>query len=457
MRSVLAWSLVAALLMVFEPTPRLHGYSVLTHESIIDALWDPVLLDLLRTRFPAASAAELGQAHAYAYGGCIIQDMGYYPFGDHFFSDLVHYVRSGDFVLALLRDAQDLNEYAFALGAVAHYAGDTVGHPMVNRAVPMLYPKLGEKYGNVVTYASNTRAHMAVEFGFDVVEAARLVRHDYHDSIGFKVSKPLLDRVFKETYGLDIRDALFNEDLAVATYRYAAGKTIPRVTKVAWQVKQTEIERGTPGITQEAFVYKLSRRSFEREYGKRYRRERLHNRLSPTEYGKGFVTAARKPGVGVRLLAVLYAIVPKFGLLDALTIKPGTPQTEQMLREALAATRREYARLLEEVVAGRLNLANRDFDTGVATQPGEYSLADRAYAKLLAHLEKQHFKNVTPELRANILNFYEYSEASQAVEKHCKACRRIPPELEELRALQSPGTAPSEMEWRFRPGSERFQ
>jgi hypothetical protein len=155
------------------------------------------------------------------------------------------------------------------------------------------------------------------------------------------------------------------------------------------------------------------------------------------------VTAARKPGLGVGLLAILYAIVPKFGLLNALTIKPGTPQTEHMLLGALAATRQEYARLLDEVAAARLNLANQDFDTGGVTQPGEYPLADRAYAKLLAHLEKQHFNNVTPELRVNILTFYEQSEASQAAEKHCKACRRIPRELEELRALPSPGAVPS--------------
>jgi hypothetical protein len=440
MRSVLASGLAAVLLILVESTPRLHGYSVLTHESVVDALWDPVLLTLLRTRFPAATPAELSQAHAYAYGGCIIQDMGYYPFGDHFFSDLVHYVRSGDFVVALLRDAQDLNEYAFALGALAHYAGDNVGHPVVNRVVPMLYPKLGAKYGDVVTYARNTGAHIAVEFGFDVVEAARPVPHDYHGSIGFQVSKLLLERAFKETYGLDIRDALFNEDLALATYRYAAGKTIPQITKVAWQVKQTEIQRRTPNITQDAFVYKLSRRSFEREYGKGYRRERLRDRVSPKEYGKGFVTATQKPGVAVRFLAV-YAIVPKFGLLNAITIRPGTPQTEHMLLEALAATRQEYARLLDAEATGRLNLANQDFDTGEATQPGEYPLADRAYAKLLAHLQKQHFRNVTPELRANILNFYDRSEASQAAEKHCKACRRIPRELEELRALPSPDAA----------------
>jgi hypothetical protein len=442
-RSAWASSLIAALLILFGPVSRLGGYSVLTHESVVDALWDPVILNLLRARFPAATPDQLSQARAYAYGGCIIQDMGYYPFGNYFFSDLVHYVRSGDFVVTLLRRAQDLNEYAFALGALAHYAGDNVGHPVINRAVPILYPKLRAKYGKVVTYARNARAHMAVEFGFDVVVAAGRASHDYHDTIGFKVSKPLLERAFKETYGLDVRGVLLNEDLALATYRYAAGKTIPRVTQVAWQVKQAEIARQNPGITQQAFVYNLPRRDFEREYGKGYRRKRLHNRLSPVEYGKGFVTAAQKPGLGVRLLAVGYAIVPKFGMLNLLTIKPGTPQTEQMFREGLAATRQEYGRLLDQVAAGPLELPNRDFDTGEMTQPGEYFLADRAYAKLLARHAKQHFKNVTPELRANLLSFYEHSEAQQATLKHCRACRRIPSELEELRTLPSSAAAPS--------------
>lgn len=82
----------------------------------------------LLKRFPNASPDKLLQAHAYVYGGAIIQDMGYYPFGNKFFSDLTHYVRSGDFVLALIAESRDLNEYSFALGALAHYAADTSGH-----------------------------------------------------------------------------------------------------------------------------------------------------------------------------------------------------------------------------------------------------------------------------------------------------------------------------------------
>ena len=92
------------------------AYAVLAHEAIIDSAWNTNIRPLLLKRFPNATADELKEAHGYAYGGAIIQDMGYYPHGSHFFSDLTHYVRSGDFVLALLRDSKDLDGYAFALG-----------------------------------------------------------------------------------------------------------------------------------------------------------------------------------------------------------------------------------------------------------------------------------------------------------------------------------------------------
>jgi hypothetical protein len=116
-----------------------HGYTVLTHEAIIDSVWDTSIRKLLLKRFPDATPEELEQAHAYAYGGCIIQDMGYYPFSSRFFSDLTHYVRTGDFIAALIRESQDVNEYAFALGALEHYAADTEGHRIAtNRAVPIL-------------------------------------------------------------------------------------------------------------------------------------------------------------------------------------------------------------------------------------------------------------------------------------------------------------------------------
>src|SRR5499433_2713024 len=86
------------------------GYSVLTHEAIIDAAWADNIRPLLVKRFPQSSPDDLRKAHAYAYGGAIIQDMGYYPFGSHFFTDLTHYVRSGDFVAMMLRDSVSLDE-----------------------------------------------------------------------------------------------------------------------------------------------------------------------------------------------------------------------------------------------------------------------------------------------------------------------------------------------------------
>src|SRR6185295_1517806 len=194
--------LLILILLVLLTTPNLYSYSVLTHEAIIDSAWTESIQPVLRQRFPQATAEELRKAHAFAYGGCIVQDMGYYPFGSHLFTDLTHYARSGDFVAAMLRDSKDLNEYAFALGSLAHYAADTNGHRLgINRAVPRLYPKLQRKYGNEVTYENDPAAHLKTEFAFDVVQVAkgRYAPEAYHDFIGFEVSKPLLEAAFKDT------------------------------------------------------------------------------------------------------------------------------------------------------------------------------------------------------------------------------------------------------------------
>src|SRR5947207_2989688 len=154
-------------------TSAFYGYSVLTHEAIVDSLWDASIQKMLLKRFPMSTPEELEQAHAYVYGGCIHQDMGYYPFSSKLFSDLTHYVRSGDYIAALLRESQDLNEYAFALGALAHYAADNNGHKIAtNRAVPMLYPKLGQKFGREVTYSDDPSSHLQTEFSFDVLQVA---------------------------------------------------------------------------------------------------------------------------------------------------------------------------------------------------------------------------------------------------------------------------------------------
>ena len=200
-------ALVAVVFLGFPP--RANSYSVLTHEAIIDTLWIDTIQPVLIKRFPESSEEQLNGAHAYAYGGCIIQDLGYYPFGSHFFSDLTHYVRSADFLQALLDESRGLEEYAFALGAVAHYGADVEGHSIaVNRAVPLLFPKLRRRFGEEVTYADNPSAHLQTEFGFDVLQVARghYASKVYHDFIGFQVSKDLLDRAFQKTYGLTLKD-----------------------------------------------------------------------------------------------------------------------------------------------------------------------------------------------------------------------------------------------------------
>src|SRR6516162_2856143 len=90
--------------------PNLYSYSVLTHEAIVDSAWTDTIEPMLKARFPRITDRDLKEAHAYAYGGSIIQDMGYYPFGSKFFTDLAHYVRSGEFVASMLRDAVSLDE-----------------------------------------------------------------------------------------------------------------------------------------------------------------------------------------------------------------------------------------------------------------------------------------------------------------------------------------------------------
>src|SRR5579862_5201910 len=217
-----------------------YGYSVLTHEAIVDSLWDSSIQKMLLKRFPMATPEELEQAHAYVYGGCILQDMGYYPFSSKFFSDLTHYVRTGDFVIALIRESQDLNEYAFALGALAHYAADNDGHRIAtNLAVPILYPKLRSEFGKTVTYWDNPLSHIRTEFGFDVLQVAqgRYAPDRYRAFIGFQVAKPLLERAFLDTYGMKMTDIFASLDLALGSFRYSVGSIIPGMTRVAWQLK----------------------------------------------------------------------------------------------------------------------------------------------------------------------------------------------------------------------------
>src|SRR5579884_2827457 len=222
-----------------------YSYSVLTHEQVVDLAWKDQIRPLLLQRFPQATPDDLKRAHAFAYGGSVMQDMGYYPFGKKYFSDLVHYVRSGDFVIALVQESSDINEYAFVLGALAHYSSDNMGHPTINRVVAIEFPKLREKFGNEVTYADDHKSHIRTEFGFDMVQVAknRYTSDRFHDFIGFEISKPVLERAFVKTYGLQLHDVLGDEDLAIGTFRRAVSTVIPEMTRVALLNRRAELVR----------------------------------------------------------------------------------------------------------------------------------------------------------------------------------------------------------------------
>ena len=390
-----------------------NGYSVLTHEEIVDLLWKDQLRPMLLERFPQASDEDLKQAHSYAYGGSVVQDMGYYPFGSKYFSDLVHYVRSGDFVMALIQDSSDLDEYAFALGALAHYASDNSGHPTINRVVAITFPKLRKKYGPEVTYVDNPTAHIRTEFGFDMVQVAknRYTSDNFHDFIGFNISKPVLERAFADTYGLQMQDVMHNEDLAIGTFRHAISTLIPDMTRVALISRRKEIVRDTPNFNEKEFLYHLSRAQYQKEWGNGY----------------------RKPGVGSRILAFFLKIVPKVGPFKAVAFKIPTTQTEDMYIKSVNKTVDDYAALLRQQRGSQLRLADMDFDTGRETRAGEYSLADKTYAHLLNDLAKNDFAEATPQLRQNILSFYSNPNAPIATKKDSKAWRTAQEELEKLK------------------------
>ncbi|HKC71906.1 MAG TPA: zinc dependent phospholipase C family protein, partial [Terriglobales bacterium] len=313
-----ALSVLCLLLFVLTAAPPSIGYSVLSHEEVVDLVWADSIRPWLMQRFPNASREDLRRAHAYAYGGCLIQDMGYYPFGNKRFSDLTHYVRSGYFVEALFAEATDINELSFALGALAHYASDLNGHPYINRAVAVRFPKLRQKYGDSVTYEDDPKAHIRTEFGFDVTQVAknRFASDRYHDFIGFEVATPLLERAFKRTYGIPLTDLIHNEDLAIGTYRRGISKVIPEMTKVALLIKPADLVQEKHDRNQKRFLYHVSRSYYEREWGSQYRR----------------------PGFGARFLAFLFHLIPKFGPFRAVDFVLPNPQTEDMYLKSMDVT-----------------------------------------------------------------------------------------------------------------------
>jgi hypothetical protein len=407
---------VATVVLLFLCTGLGNSYSVLTHEEVVDLLWKDEIQPLLLKRYPAATSDELHQAHAYAYGGSVLQDMGYYPFGSKYFSDLVHYVRTGDFVNALIEQSSDINEYAFALGALAHYASDNTGHSTINRVVGIDFPKLRKKYGDEVTYADDPKTHIRTEFGFDMVQVAknRYTSDSYHDFIGFEVSKPLMERAFLQTYGLKLSDVFGSEDLSIGTFRHAIATVIPQMTRAALINRRKEIVHDTPNFNEKTFLYHLSRTTYKKQWGTTY----------------------RKPKVGARILAFFLKIVPKIGPFKALAFTIPTTQTEDMYIKSINSTVDDYGALLHNVNAGKIELTNLDCDTGHPTSLGEYSLADKTYAHLLDDLSKNQFAGLTSALKQNILGFYGNPHSPVVSKKDKKAWDKTLSQLEALKSAR---------------------
>jgi hypothetical protein len=405
---------LAFLLVGLTAADSLPGYSVLSHEAVVDALWDVQLRAFLLERYPTATVEDLKRAHGYAYGGAIIQDLGYYPHGGIQFSDLTHYVRTGDFVEALLKEAHDLNELAFALGALSHYVSDPDGHRFgTNVAEPMLYPRLRKKFGTPITYEENPAGHLKTEFGFDVLEVARgnFAPQAYHDFIGFYVAKDLLARAIRDTYGLDLTDLFPNFDRAIASYRSTVSRIVPRATRVAWAQKRDEIMQAQPGMTHQRFIYIMKRSSYQREWGKRL----------------------QEPNILEKFLAILLRLIPPVGPLSVLQLKIPTAPVERVFMASFNRTVAQYAGELNAVEKKSLDLADKNYDVGVITPAGVYRLTDDTQAFWLHKLAMKNFATVTPEMKQELLNFYKDLNAPIDTKRKPKEWRQT---LDELRGLK---------------------
>lgn len=393
------------------------AYSVLTHEAIVDAIWEKSIQPLLRQKYPGVTDEQLKEAHSYAYGGAIAPDMGYFPFGSRLFTDLVHYVRSGDFVNALLDEAQDADEYAFALGFLSHYIADKDGHSLgTNLCVPIVYPKMMKKYGNKVTYAEDKISHRRMEFAFDVLQTAsgNYASQAYHDFIGFNVSRSLLERAFRKTYGLEINDVFKNFSLAIETFRWSVMSLFPLLTKAAWVIKKNDILKLQPTATSRSFRYKMSKANYYEEHGKKQ----------------------RKPGFFTKVLSWVILVSPKVGPLKSLKIKEPGPAAEKLFIQSFDTVLVKCTYSMNTLGSGNINFANIDFDTGNNTAPGEYKLADINYGNLILKLRKEKFNLLSAPLKLNIIDFYSNPNVKIATKKCHKESKKLGKALEKLKISQ---------------------
>lgn len=412
-------ALFTLFLFLSASAPPASAYSVLTHEAIIDASWEPVIVPALRQRFPSTTADTLHACRAYAYGGAIMPDMGYFPRESRLFSDLLHYVRTGDFVTALADSANTPQEYAFALGALAHYTADRYGHPLgVNKVVPLLFPKLASAYGHRVTYEDDRTAHTRTEFGFDVLQTARgnYSPGAYRQFISFQIADGLLRRAFRTTYGLDLDDLFEDFERSVRTFRWAVREVFPQLTRQAWKSRQNEIRAVRPTATARAFSYRMRRDDFQ------------------TAFGRGI----DRPGFRARATAGVLRFLPKVGPFKVL--KPVIPNAdgEKLFILSFDTVLKKY----QQVVVARRErplLLNVNYDTGEPDKRGAYQLADDTYDAYLLRLLGNGWKGVTRALKVHLLSYYAEpanpaadSTLDNEIQKALDGLRHVPPRSRQI-------------------------
>lgn len=436
--------IVLALILAMPWHRQASAYSLLTHEQLIDLAWKDSIVPLLLSRYPNLTPAELDQARAYAYGGCVIQDIGYYPFGDANFSNLTHYVRSGDFVVSLFRNAQNANELAFAVGALSHYIGDSIGHAeATNRAVPVEFPKLRAEFGAVASYAQGKHQHVQTEFAFDINEIAhhRVAPVHYMRHIGLEVSVRQLALAFYQTYGLTEdfsgrRKRRFN----VSDYRFATRSFIPRI----------------------AYAVTLLHRRHEPADPDTPETKELEREAAAVATENNWQAYRRKAGIGTYMLAGFLFVIPKFGPLALVAVKGPTPATEADYAHSVAVSTSVLRRMLvrftpaiarskaidpiaaittlnsEETLPStdpRHPLRNRDLDTGRVVQPGGYSLTDSTYADLLHHLTQKPTQPIPPGIKVDVLAYYANPDAPITTKKDPALWAQVQDDLAKLAAM----------------------
>jgi Zinc dependent phospholipase C len=408
----------SALLLFLALVCRPAGaYSILTHEQLIDLTWQSSIAPLLRSRYPGITPEELEKARSYAYAGCVIQDIGYYPFGDVFLSDLTHYVRSGDFVVHLFRDARNANQLAFAIGALSHYIGDNIGHSQAtNRAVPVEFPKLAAKYGPVVSFGEDEHAHVQTEFAFDINEIAhrRFAPLRYLRKVGLNVPTQQLATAFYETYGLseDFSKAR-SRRINVGGFRFAVRSFLPRIAYAVTLLHRSRmpVDSGSPEM------------------------QKLESEVARVASDNNWDQYRKKAGIGTYALAGFIYIVPKIGPLKLVAIKGPNSSTEEEYVRSVNQSTDALNSALSRFGKPQQTLPNRDLDTGAPVRPGSYRLTDETYAKLLHRLVAVPDHTVPPGLKADILNYYADPNAPISTKKKPQKWAQVQTELKTLQAM----------------------